>query len=132
MRQTISTTDLTVFAVCNVLCTLQSTIPMTAIKAAKNRSTAIHNLHAIINPNLPPSTIAPRVGDALELRVPPATVAPLPDMRVLRSTVSSSPASAALYLQKATFSINTTYQARICATWFVHQWVTCNNNPFFH
>jgi hypothetical protein len=121
--------DLTVLAACDVLHTLQSTTPTTTIEAA-NRSTAIHNLCATINLSLPPSTTAPRVGAAIEPRVPPATITPLPDTRVLHSTVSNSPAPVALYPQNATTSINMTSRARICATRFVDQWVTCNNNLF--
>ncbi len=126
---TISTADLMVLAACNVLRTLQNTIPTTAIKAA-NHSTAIRDLPAIISPTLPPSTIAPRVGAALELRVPPATITNLPDTRVLHPIVSNSPTPASLYPQNVTTSINATSWARICATRFVHQQVTCNNNPF--
>jgi hypothetical protein len=85
---TISTADLTVLAACDVLRTLQSTIPTTAIEAT-NRSTAIRNLCAIINPTLPPSATALRVGAALEPRVPQAIVTPLPDTRVLHSTIQT-------------------------------------------
>jgi hypothetical protein len=109
---TISTADLMVLAACNVLRTLQRTIPMTAIKAS-NCSMAIHNLCTIINLTLPPSATALKVGAALEPRVPPATIMPSPDTRVLLSTVSNSPYPAALYSQNATTSINTTSQARI-------------------
>jgi hypothetical protein len=62
-----------VLAACNVLWTLQNTIPTSASKAAAH-STAIRDLYAIINPTLPPSTIALRVGAALEVRVPPASI----------------------------------------------------------
>jgi hypothetical protein len=54
---TISTADLLVLAACNVLQTLQNTIPTSASKAAIH-STAICDLHAIINPTLPLSIIA--------------------------------------------------------------------------
>jgi hypothetical protein len=54
----------------------------------------------------------------------------LPDTRVLRSTVSNSPAPAALYPQNATTSINVASWACICATLLVHQQVTHNNNLF--
>jgi hypothetical protein len=111
---TISTADLTVLAACNVLRTLQITIPTTAIKAANHR-TAIYNLCAIINPTLHPSATAPRVGAALEPRVPPATITPSPDTRVLHSTVSNSSAPAALYPQITTTSINVTFNACTCA-----------------
>jgi hypothetical protein len=125
---TISTADLVVLVACNLLHTLQSTIPTTTIKAT-NRSTAIRNLCNIINLTLPFSATAPRVGAALEPWVPPATITPLPDMRVLHSTVSNS-APTALYPQNTTTSMNATSHARICTTQFVHQWVTHNNNPF--
>jgi hypothetical protein len=91
---------------------------------------AIRDLRAIVNPTLPPSAIALRVGAALESRVPPATITNLPDTRVLRPTISNSPTPESLYPQNVTTSINATSLARICATRFVHQWVTCNNNPF--
>jgi hypothetical protein len=126
---TILIADLMVLVACNMLRTLQNTFPMTAIKAA-NCSMAIRDLSAIINPTLPPSTIAPRVGAALEPREPPATITTLPDTRVLCPTVSNSPTPASLYPQNVTTSINATSRARICATQFVHQRVTHNNNPF--
>jgi hypothetical protein len=95
-----------------------------------HQPTAICYLRAIINPTLSPSTTALRVGAGLEPRVPPATVTPLPDTRMLCSTLSTGPVPASLYPQNATTSINATSRAHICAIWFVHQWVTCNNNLF--
>ncbi len=58
------------------------------------------------------------------------TITNLPDLRVLHPTVSNSPTPASLYPQNLTTSINATSRARVCTTCFVHQWVTCNNNPF--
>jgi hypothetical protein len=125
---TISTTVLTVLVACDVLWTLQNTIPASASKAAACSRT-IHDLCAIINPTLSPSAIAPRVGAALELRVPPASITRSPGTRVLRPTVSNSLTPVSLYLQNVTTSINTTSQACIRTTQFVHQQMTCNNNP---
>ncbi len=107
MIPTISTADLTVIAACKVLLTLQNTISTSASKAAA-RSTAIRDLRAIINPTLPPSAIAQRVGAALEPRVPPASITGLPGTRVLHPTISNSPISASLYTQNISTSINTT------------------------
>jgi hypothetical protein len=126
---TISTADFTVLAACDVLRTLQNTIPASASKAAA-RSMTIRALRAIINPTLPPSAIAPRVGAVLEPRVPPATITNLPDTRVLHPTISNSPTPLSLHPPNVTTSINATSRACIHATRFVHQWVTCNNNPF--
>jgi hypothetical protein len=126
---TISTADLTVIAVCNMLRTLQNTIPTSASEAA-TRSTAISDLCGIINPTLPPSAITLRVGAALEPRVPPATITRLPGTRVLHPTVSNSLNPASLYPQNVSTSIKATAWAFICTTRFVHQQVTCNNNPF--
>jgi hypothetical protein len=126
---TISTADLTVLAACNVLRTLRNTIPTSASRAA-TRSTAIRDLCTIINLTLPPSAIVPRVGAALEPRVPPSTITRLPGIRVLHSTISNSLTPASLYPQNATFTINATSWAHVHATRFVYQQVTCNNNPF--
>ncbi len=117
---TISTADLMVIAACNVLRTLRNTIPTSASNAAA-QNMAISDLHAIINPTLPPSAIAPRVGPALEPRVPPAFITGSPGTRVLHPTVSNSPTPAPLYPQNVSTSINTTLQAHICTTQFVHQ-----------
>jgi hypothetical protein len=126
---TISTADLMVLLACNLLRTLQTTIPTSVSKAATG-SMAIRDLCAIINPTLPPSTMAQRVGAALEPRVPPAPITRSPGTRVLHPTISNSPAPAPLYPQNVSTSINTTLRACICTTRFVHQRMTRNNNPF--
>ncbi len=88
---TISTANLMVLAACNLLWTLRNTIPTSASKATAC-SMAIRDLCAIINPTLPPSAIAARVGAALELRVPPASIPRSPGTRVLHPTVSNATA----------------------------------------
>jgi hypothetical protein len=70
------------------------------------------------------------VGAALEPKLPPATITRLPGTRVLYQTFSNSPTPASLYPQSVTTSIDATSWAHIWATWFVHQQVTRNNNPF--
>ncbi len=112
MILTMSAADLTVLAACNVLRTLKSTIPSATIKAT-DHSTAIWMLHAIVNLTLSPIATAPRLGAALELRRRPATITPLLDRRVLRSTISNSPAPALLYPHNATTSIDATSHACI-------------------
>jgi len=122
---TISPEDVTVLAVCDVLRLLDGTVPAT-LHDAVALQTAIRNLHAIVSPAVPDNAAAPRVGVAPSPRVPRAAR----DARALRPTVSNDAAPPVLYPRVATTSLDTTSRARIHGMRFVHQWTTCNNNPF--
>jgi hypothetical protein len=96
-------------------------VNLTLVSTCQHPTIPARDLCAIINPTLPPSAIAPRVGAALEPRVPPATITRLPCTRVLCPTVSNSSTSTSLNQQNVTTSINSTSWVCICTTWFLYQ-----------
>ncbi len=91
---------------------------------------SICDLHTIINPTLPPNATVLRVGIVLEPNVLTVLTTPLPDTRVLSTTVSTSLAPDILYPRSARTSIEALSCNHIRGTRFVHLQVTCNNNPF--